>query len=86
MKKKISKTEAEKQIKEFFEHIQKRSPKEIKKIKRLAMTHNVKLGEKRKLFCKKCYEPYKDFSIRIKNDLIRITCENCGNKNKWKIR
>lgn len=35
MKKAISKTEAKKQIEEFFENIKNKSPKDIKKIKNL---------------------------------------------------
>ncbi len=83
--KKLSKTEAQKEIEEFFKDIENKTPKEIKKIKRLAMRHNIKLGDKRKLFCKKCFMPYKNSSIRIKNDMISITCENCGYVGRWKI-
>jgi RNase P subunit RPR2 len=85
MKKKISKKEAEKQIEEFFYHISGKKPKEVKKIKRLAMSYNIKLGERRKLFCKKCFSPYKEPSVRIKNDFITITCDDCGHKNRWKF-
>lgn len=77
MKKKIPKTEARKQIDEFFEHVREKTPKEIKKAKRLAMSYNIKLGEKRKLFCKKCFSPFIDPSIRIKNNKLMITCEKC---------
>ncbi|MFH1326791.1 MAG: hypothetical protein ABIH59_01535 [archaeon] len=86
MKKKFPKTETQKQINEFFENIKTKDPKEIKKIKRLAMSYNIKLGERRKLFCKKCYKPFIEPSIRIKNDLITITCEHCEHKNRWKIK
>ncbi len=84
--KKISKTEAEKQIKEFFEDIENKTPREIKKTKKLAMRHNIKLGEKRKLFCKKCFSPYKNSSIKIKKNILSITCENCGHTSRWKIK
>jgi len=84
--KKLSKTETEKQIIEFFSDIKNKTPKEIKKIKRLAMAHNIKLGEKRKLFCKKCLNPYKEPSIRIKEDILSITCENCNHISRWKIK
>lgn len=84
--KKLSKTEAEKQINEFFLNIKNKTPKQIKKIKRLAMSHNVKLGEHRKMFCKKCFHPYKEPSIRIKNDKISIICDNCNYASRWKIK
>ena len=83
--KKLSKTEAEKQIEEFFSDITSKTPEEIKKIKRLAMRHSIRLGEKRKFFCKKCLNSYKEPSIRIKNDLLSITCEHCNHVSRWKI-
>ena len=86
MKKTLSKTDVEKQIEEFFQEIGERTPKEIKKIKRLAMAYSIKLGEKRKTFCKKCFMPHKDVSIRVKNDMITRICEKCGNKSRWKVK
>jgi len=84
--KKISKTEAKKQIQEFFENIKNKTPKEIKKIKKLAMKYNLPLKEKRKLFCKKCLAPYKNPKIRIKNKMKIITCQECGYVNRWKVK
>jgi len=86
MKTKLSKSEVKKEIEEFFKNIKEKSPKEIKKIKRLAMSQNIKLGEKRKLFCKKCFCAFSFPSIKIKNDFITITCEKCKHKNRWKIK
>ncbi|MBU0958898.1 MAG: hypothetical protein KKB31_03025 [Nanoarchaeota archaeon] len=85
MKKKKSRTEAIKEIEEFFGDILSKKPEQIRKIKKMAMAHNIKLGNRRKLFCKECFMPYKDPSIRIKNDMITIKCGNCGGKSKWKI-
>jgi RNase P subunit RPR2 len=76
--KKVSKTETEKQIKEFFSNIKDKTPKDIKKIKKLAMNHNIKLGELKKRFCKKCYSVYRKPKIRIKNNVKSVSCENCG--------
>ena len=84
--KKLSKSEAQKQIEEFFNDIQNKNPKEVKKIKKIAMRHNIKLGEKRKLFCKKCFFPYKDVSIRIKKDVLSMNCGNCGYTARWKVK
>ena len=85
MAKKISKTLAIKEIENFFLEIKDNSPKEVEKIKKLAMSHNLKLKEKRKLFCKKCLTPYKNPGIRIKNKIKSITCDNCGSISRWKM-
>ena len=85
MVKKISKTEAKEEIKEFFKGIKNKTPKEIKKIKKLAMSKNISLKEKRKLFCKKCLNPYKNPKIRIKNRIKSIACENCGYISRWRL-
>jgi RNase P subunit RPR2 len=86
MKLKFSKSETASQIEEFFSDIKNKTPKEIKKIKRIAMKYNIPLREKRKLFCKKCLKPFTEPGIRIKNGIITITCENCSYKNRWKIK
>ena len=84
--KKISKTQAKEKISVFFKDIKSKSPKTIRKIKKLAMSHNIPLKENRKLFCKKCYIPYKSPKVRIKNKTKVITCENCGVISRWKLR
>jgi len=86
MKKSISKKDVEKQIESFFLEIKKKTSEDIKKIKRLAMSYKIKLGEKRKLFCKKCLMPYKNPKIRIKNKTKIVICENCGFTARWKIK
>ena len=85
MNKKISKTDAKEIIDEFLKDIKNKSSLEIKKIKKLAMSKNISLKEKRKLFCKKCLIPYKNPKIRIKNKLKSITCKNCGYISRWKL-
>ena len=86
MKKALSKTEVEKQITNFFNNIKNKSPKEIKKIKRLAMKYNIKLKERRKLFCNKCLNSYLgNENIRIKNNKKIIKCNNCKNISRWRI-
>ena len=86
MKKTISKTEAKEQIEEFFKEIKNKSPKEIKKIQKLARRYNIPLKDKRKLFCSKCGNPHRNPSIRVKNGLIRINCGNCGHTSRWRIK
>ena len=65
MARKTSKTEAKEEIQEFFEKIKNKSPKDVKKIKKIASSKKIPLKEKRKLFCKKCLHPYQNPKIRI---------------------
>ncbi len=85
MKEKLSKTEAKKEIEEFFSNIKNKTPKQIKKIKKLAMKHNLKLGDLRKKFCKKCYSP--NLKVKsIKKGYKTIECVSCKNIMRWKIK
>ncbi|MEK6898289.1 MAG: hypothetical protein AABX28_02950 [Nanoarchaeota archaeon] len=86
MKQKFSKTEAEEKITEFFSDIKRKTPEDVKKIKKLAMSKNIKLGDKRKLFCKKCLSPHGNSSIKINDGFITINCGNCSYKNRWKLK
>lgn len=87
MKNKLSKSEVGEQIKKFFKDIKNKTPREIKKIKRLAMSKNITLKEKRKLFCKKCLNPYSDGrKVRIKKGKKIIECGNCGYLARWKLK
>ena len=84
--KKISRLQTEKEITNFFkENIEEKSPRQIKKIKTLAMSNNFPLKEFRKQFCKKCLTPYKKPRICIKNKIKSVTCENCGYISRWKL-
>ena len=86
MKKTISRTEANNIIENFFINIKNKTQKNIKKIKRLAMSHNIQLKEKKKLFCKKCFSPYSGKEkIRIKNKVKSIACKKCNYISRWKI-
>lgn len=82
---KLVKTEAVKYINKFFRNIKNKTPLEIKKIKRLAMSKNISLKEKRKTFCKKCLSPYKNPKTRIKKGVKITTCGNCGYVSRWKL-
>ena len=86
MKKTVSKTQAKGEIMEFFNHIKFRNSEGVKKIIKLANSHNIKLGDKRKLFCKKCLSPYRHPKIVIKNDFVRMTCEKCEHESRWKFK
>jgi RNase P subunit RPR2 len=84
--KKISKTEAEKEVKEFFEEIKNKTPKEINKIRKLAMSYNLPLKHLKKRFCKKCFNPYSGKEkIRIKNKIKSVECLNCNKISRWKV-
>lgn len=85
MAKGINKKEVEAISNDFFSKIKSKRSEEVKKIKRLVMGNNVKLEDRRKLFCKKCLSPYKTPKIRIKDKVKTITCENCGYVSRWKI-
>ena len=86
MKRAISKTEATKEIEEFFSNTKSKTPKEVKKIKRLAMSHSIKLKDKRKLFCKKCLSSLEDSQIRIKKGMKIVKCKNCKEENRWGMK
>lgn len=87
MKLKISKTNTQKEIGEFFKDIKNKTQKQVKKIKNLAMNKKIPLKEKRKLFCKKCLTPYSGHEkIRIKNKIKSIECLKCEKINRWKIK
>jgi RNase P subunit RPR2 len=86
MKKKISKKDTEKEIRIFFSKIKNKTPNDIKKIKRLAMAHNLKLKNKRKKYCKFCLTPYSGKEkVRIKNKRKNIVCDNCKKEAGWKV-
>jgi len=85
--KKDSKTESKLKIEDFFEKIKNKTPKEIKKIKKLAMSQNIPLKEERKKFCKYCLVPYSGKEkVRIKNKIKSIECINCKKISRWKIK
>ena len=87
MKSSADKKEAKKEIENFFKNAKDKSPKEIKKIKKLAMAYNTPLKEKRKLFFKKCFSAYSgNEKTRIKNKIKSVRCDNCGNVGRWKIK
>ena len=82
---KLNRKQAEEKIIEFFSKIKEKTPEEIRKIKKLAMAHNLKLGGKRKTFCQKCFST-KLKVISVKNKIKRVRCENCQNLMRWKIK
>ena len=86
MKSKQSRKETEEKIKEIFSG--NPSAKEIKKVKKLAMSKNIKIGELRKKFCKKCYSLFnsKNSEIKIKKGFKIIKCKDCKNISRYKLK
>ena len=84
--KKLSKKETEEKIKGFFQNIKNKTPDEIKKATKQAMSHNIKLKQLKKTFCRKCFMPYKNPNIRIKRGIKSVKCEKCGYVSRWKIK
>lgn len=85
VKREFPKTQVKEIIEKFFQEITNKTPKDIKKIKVLAMNYKIPLKEKRKLFCKKCFTPYKNPKVRIKNKIKSIECETCGFVSRIKL-
>jgi RNase P subunit RPR2 len=85
MPKKLLKHEAQKQIDEFFRNIEGKTKKDVKKIKRLAMRHNIHLGEKRKMFCRNCLTPYKNPKVRIRKRVKIVECRECYYVSRWRL-
>ena len=83
--KKISKEDAKKKVKGFFSDIKEKKASEVWKIKRIASKNKISLKDEKKLFCKKCLEPFISPKIRIRSGYKTITCENCGNVKRIKI-
>ena len=82
--KKLSKSETEKLIKEISENLNSNN---IKKIKKLAMSKNIKLGKLKQKFCKKCYSLFdsQNSQIRIKNKFKIIKCKKCENISRYRL-
>jgi RNase P subunit RPR2 len=84
MKTELNKKQVEEKILEFFSDVDKKTPEEIRKMKRLAMHYSIKLGGRRKLFCKYCYS--NKLKVKsIKRGMKSVICENCGKIMRWKI-
>jgi len=83
MKPKLSKKEAQEKINEFFKR-KDFTAEEVRKIKRLAMKFNIKLGMRRKKFCKKCFSQLRG-KARVTKFYKTIECEKCGYNNRHKL-
>src|SRR3989344_7893818 len=61
---------------------------DIKKIKRLAMSKNIKLGSLRKKFCEKCYSLFnsENSKTRIRGNFKIVRCEKCNYISRWQMQ
>lgn len=80
MKKELSKTETKEKIESFMKKDSFTS-EEMKKIKRLAMSHRLSLKNYKKFFCKKCLSKLHG-KTRISKTHKTIECQECNYKNK----
>ena len=85
MKIKLTKKEAYKKVDDLFKQGNFK-PWQVKKIKRLAMKYNLKLGDRKKKFCEKCFSDLEKGKVRIKKQFKTAECLKCGHKNRWKIK
>lgn len=82
--KEMSRTEAREKIEEFFNNIKSKNKEEIKKMKNLASHNHIRLGEKRRLFCKHCFST--KLKVRkIAKEQITKECLGCGKRMRWRI-
>jgi len=86
MKSDLSKQKIQEKISEIFS--KKSSEEEIKKVKKLAMSKNIKLKELKKKFCKKCYSQFDsdNSGIRVKKGFKVVKCKKCGFLNRYKLK
>jgi RNase P subunit RPR2 len=84
MIKKLSRKEALEKIDNFFRQTELH-PNDVKKIKRLAMKYNLKLGKYRRRFCKKCLNDLRSGRIRVTKCYKTVVCGVCWERNRWKI-
>ena len=80
----LSRKEAREKIEDFFKSIKDKTPEEIKKIKKLASHHHIRLAEKRRLFCQKCYST-KLKTRKITKNKKTLECQNCGNLIRYNL-
>ena len=85
MKKTLSKKEAKRKIHDFFNR-KKLAREHVKKMKRLAMKHKIRLREYKKRFCKKCFFDLENGKVRMTKHYKSIECLKCKFKNRWKIK
>ena len=49
------------------------------------MSYNIKLVNKKRTFCDKCFRPYKTPGIRVRKGFVTMICDKCDHISKWKM-
>jgi RNase P subunit RPR2 len=81
--KSLPKLLGQEKIKELFSQDNFTS-KSVKKIKKIAMKNQIRLGKLRQNFCKYCHSKLKG-KTRVTKTHKTINCQNCQKKNKLKL-
>lgn len=79
----MGKEETKEKIEKFFKG--RHESEEVRKIRKLAMANQIKLGEKRKLFCKRCNSMELKV-LGVKRGIKRVMCRKCDSISRWKVR
>jgi len=84
--KKLSKKEVQEQVNKIFS-LKNPIAQQIKKAKKLASSKNIKLGNLKRKFCKKCFTFFttNNNEIRIKKPFKIIKCKNCNHISRYKL-
>lgn len=79
------KVDAKKKIDDYFSG-SKLESKATKKIKKISMSHRIRLKENRKRFCKKCYSDLKNGKVKLNKKRKTTICKACGFANIWMVK
>jgi RNase P subunit RPR2 len=80
----LTRKEVQEKIDYFFKNLDGKSASDIKKIKKTAMKFNIRLGDLRKRFCKKCLNT--GLKVKgIKKGVKSAECSECRNLMRWKV-
>lgn len=55
----------------------------IRLAKKIGMRYNVRLGERKRLFCPACYTPFKSAKTRVVAGTLVKTCRHCGRVSRF---
>jgi RNase P subunit RPR2 len=80
----LTRKEVQEKIDDFFKNLDEKSASDIKKIKKTTMKFNIRLGDLRKRFCKKCLSL--NLKVKgIKKMIKSVECSECRNLMRWKV-
>ncbi|MBU0907333.1 MAG: hypothetical protein KKD18_00905 [Nanoarchaeota archaeon] len=83
MKTSLSMSEVKERIGAFFGR-KEFTAEEVRRVKRLAMKFKIRLGNYRRLFCKRCFAKLKG-KTRVSKKYKSVVCGTCGYKNRFAI-